>query len=179
MTHTVTHQTTHALPPAGTQNAVDESHKKASTQDRCTSAASRAATLRGLEGALSMPGRVQNAPCARGRLRLVWAHLLSFERISWRHLRRGQAGRVERAAVSWTIRWGGLGRHVTHESSLVVLYRELGAYPPVAYPPVETAYPPVANTVQTSPSPAIFLQCWQIKEKKPGAAGARPEAGEE
>ena len=32
MTHTVTHQTTHALPPAGTQNAVDESHKKASTQ---------------------------------------------------------------------------------------------------------------------------------------------------
>ena len=32
MTYTVTHQTTHALPPAGTQNALDESHKKASTQ---------------------------------------------------------------------------------------------------------------------------------------------------
>ena len=32
VTHTVTHQTTHALPPAGTQNALGESHKKASTQ---------------------------------------------------------------------------------------------------------------------------------------------------
>ena len=32
MTYTVTHQTTHALPPAGTQNALDESHKKASAQ---------------------------------------------------------------------------------------------------------------------------------------------------
>ena len=29
VTHTVTHQTTHILPPAGTQNALDESHKKA------------------------------------------------------------------------------------------------------------------------------------------------------
>ena len=28
VTHTVTHQTTHILPPAGTQNALDESHKK-------------------------------------------------------------------------------------------------------------------------------------------------------
>ena len=32
VTHTVTHQTTHILPPAGTQNALGESHKKASTQ---------------------------------------------------------------------------------------------------------------------------------------------------
>ena len=32
VTHTVTLQTTHILPPAGTQNALDESHKKASTQ---------------------------------------------------------------------------------------------------------------------------------------------------
>ena len=32
MTHTVTHQTTHILPPTGTQNALGESHKKASTQ---------------------------------------------------------------------------------------------------------------------------------------------------
>ena len=32
VTHTVTHQTTHILPPAGTQNALDESHKKASAQ---------------------------------------------------------------------------------------------------------------------------------------------------
>ena len=32
MTYTVTHQTTHALPPAGTQNALDESHKEASAQ---------------------------------------------------------------------------------------------------------------------------------------------------
>ena len=32
MTYTVTHQTTHILPPAGTQNALDESHKKASAQ---------------------------------------------------------------------------------------------------------------------------------------------------
>ena len=30
VTHTVTHQTTHILPPAGTQNALDESQKKAS-----------------------------------------------------------------------------------------------------------------------------------------------------
>ena len=32
VTYTVTHQTTHILPPAGSQNALDESHKKASTQ---------------------------------------------------------------------------------------------------------------------------------------------------
>ena len=32
MTYTVTHQTTHILPPAGTQNALDESHKKPSAQ---------------------------------------------------------------------------------------------------------------------------------------------------
>ncbi|EOD36402.1 hypothetical protein EMIHUDRAFT_226441 [Emiliania huxleyi CCMP1516] len=32
VTYTVTHQTTHILPPAGTQNALDESLKKASTQ---------------------------------------------------------------------------------------------------------------------------------------------------
>ena len=32
VTHTVTHQTTHILPPAGTQNALGERHKKASTQ---------------------------------------------------------------------------------------------------------------------------------------------------
>ena len=32
VTHTVTLQTTHILPPAGTQNALDESHKKASAQ---------------------------------------------------------------------------------------------------------------------------------------------------
>ena len=32
MTYTVTHQTTHALPPAGPQNALDESHKKPSAQ---------------------------------------------------------------------------------------------------------------------------------------------------
>ena len=32
VTHTVTHQTTHILPPAGTQNALGESQKKASTQ---------------------------------------------------------------------------------------------------------------------------------------------------
>ena len=47
----------------------------------CTSAASRAAKLRGLDSALSTPGRVQIAPCASGRLRLVWAYLLSFERL--------------------------------------------------------------------------------------------------
>ena len=40
VTHTVTHQTTHILPPAGTQNALDESHKKAATQQ-----AARAITL--------------------------------------------------------------------------------------------------------------------------------------
>ena len=44
----------------------------------CTSAASRAAVLRGLGGALGMPGRIRNAPCARGRLRRVWARLLSL-----------------------------------------------------------------------------------------------------
>ena len=32
VTYTVTHQTTHILPPAGSQNALDESHKKASAQ---------------------------------------------------------------------------------------------------------------------------------------------------
>ena len=32
MTYTVTHQTTHILPPAGAQNALDESHKKPSAQ---------------------------------------------------------------------------------------------------------------------------------------------------
>ena len=32
VTYTVTHQTTHILPPAGPQNALDESHKKASAQ---------------------------------------------------------------------------------------------------------------------------------------------------
>jgi len=32
MTYTVTHQTTHILPPAGPQNALDESHKKPSAQ---------------------------------------------------------------------------------------------------------------------------------------------------
>ena len=37
VTHTVTHQTTHILPPAGTQNALDESQKKASTQQAARS----------------------------------------------------------------------------------------------------------------------------------------------
>ena len=37
VTHTVTHQTTHILPPAGTQNALGESHKKASTQQAARS----------------------------------------------------------------------------------------------------------------------------------------------
>ena len=37
VTHTVTHQTTHILPPAGTQNALDESHKKATTQQAARS----------------------------------------------------------------------------------------------------------------------------------------------
>ena len=37
VTHTVTHQTTHILPPAGTQNALDESHKKASAQQAARS----------------------------------------------------------------------------------------------------------------------------------------------
>ena len=32
VTYTVTHQTTHILPPAGSQNALDESHKKPSAQ---------------------------------------------------------------------------------------------------------------------------------------------------
>ena len=32
MTYTVTHQTTHILPPAGAQNALEESHKKPSAQ---------------------------------------------------------------------------------------------------------------------------------------------------
>ena len=32
MTYTVTHQTTHILPPAGPQNALGESHKKPSAQ---------------------------------------------------------------------------------------------------------------------------------------------------
>ena len=36
-TYTVTRQTTHALPPAGTQNALDESQKKASTQQAARS----------------------------------------------------------------------------------------------------------------------------------------------
>ena len=45
MTYTVTHQTTHALPPAGTQNALDESHKKASAQQ----AARRAELARTLD----------------------------------------------------------------------------------------------------------------------------------
>ena len=37
VTHTVTLQTTHILPPAGTQNALDESHKKAATQQAARS----------------------------------------------------------------------------------------------------------------------------------------------
>ena len=37
MTYTVTHQTTHALPPAGPQNALDESHKKPSAQQAARS----------------------------------------------------------------------------------------------------------------------------------------------
>ena len=37
VTHTVTLQTTHILPPAGTQNALDESHKKATTQQAARS----------------------------------------------------------------------------------------------------------------------------------------------
>ena len=37
VTYTVTHQTTHILPPAGTQNALDESQKKASTQQAARS----------------------------------------------------------------------------------------------------------------------------------------------
>ena len=37
VTYTVTHQTTHILPPAGTQNALDESHKKATTQQAARS----------------------------------------------------------------------------------------------------------------------------------------------
>ena len=32
VTHTVTHQTTHILPPAGTQNALDKSHKASARQ---------------------------------------------------------------------------------------------------------------------------------------------------
>ena len=42
VTHTVTHQTTHILPPAGTQNALDESHKKATTQQAARSITSLA-----------------------------------------------------------------------------------------------------------------------------------------
>ena len=56
VTHTVTHQTTHILPPAGTQNALGESHKKASTQQ----AARRTGVL----------ARCRRAHCARfGRWR--------------------------------------------------------------------------------------------------------------
>ncbi|EOD17356.1 hypothetical protein EMIHUDRAFT_210007 [Emiliania huxleyi CCMP1516] len=33
VTYIVTHQTTHILPPAGSQNALDESHKKPSAQE--------------------------------------------------------------------------------------------------------------------------------------------------
>ena len=51
VTHTVTHQTTHILPPAGTQNALGESHKKASTQQ----AARRTGVL----------ARCRRAHCAR------------------------------------------------------------------------------------------------------------------
>ena len=67
----------------------------------------------------------------RGRLRRVWEYLLSVERLCCHQLRRGQAGRVERAAVSWTIGWGGMGQHVTLGSSSVDLQRELAADPPV------------------------------------------------
>jgi len=35
----------------------------------------------------------------------LWARLLSFERISWQKLRRGQVGCVERTAASWAIGW--------------------------------------------------------------------------
>ena len=51
MTYTVTHQTTHILPPAGTQNALGEGHKKASTQQ----AARRTGVL----------ARCRRAHCAR------------------------------------------------------------------------------------------------------------------
>ena len=45
VTHTVTHQTTHILPPAGTQNALGESHKKASTQQASRSSDRRARSM--------------------------------------------------------------------------------------------------------------------------------------
>ena len=45
MTYTVTHQTTHILPPAGTQNALDESHKKASTQQAARRVVGQACSL--------------------------------------------------------------------------------------------------------------------------------------
>ena len=53
MTYTVTHQTTHVLPPAGPQNALDESHKKPSAQQ-----AGRSNTLL---------ARCRRAHVARGR----------------------------------------------------------------------------------------------------------------
>ena len=56
VTYTVTHQTTHILPPAGLQNALDESHKKPSAQQ----AAPRTGEL----------ARCRRAHCARfGRWR--------------------------------------------------------------------------------------------------------------
>ena len=56
VTYTVTHQTTHILPPAGTQNALDESQKKAPTQQAARS--------------ITLPARCRRAHGARlGRWR--------------------------------------------------------------------------------------------------------------
>ena len=55
-----------------------------------------------------------------------------------------------------SIGWGGLGQHATHGSSSAALHREVDAWTPVAWTPVDAAWTPVSTAAQTSPSPIII-----------------------